>query len=241
MKEYYYQIKGKKSADSMSGFSNWSFPPIFSGKVLAEDKKEAKMLIDDAYGKKFPLRVLSKDLDSNEFLLNIEEICEGSHINRLFVLNECKRLSCQNTFYVIDKYNDHNCSNKGQSYCSYECQDEDRKIEVYIRNQNEVLSGSANPVIYKITNKTTEMVYIGKTTQVFTLRWYQHFFQHGSCKFHEAIRSSKVTDWLFEIEEAIEIPKDIKSVKDIETLIIDRERFYINKYDSINSGYNTRN
>ncbi|WP_443945585.1 GIY-YIG nuclease family protein [Pedobacter sp. AW1-32] len=239
MAEFYYQIKGKKGKDDY--FGNWTFPPIFSGKVVADDKKKAKLLIDAEYGKQFPLRVLQKDLDSNEFLLNIDEIKPDSHISRLFELNTCKRPSCNNTFYVIDKYNDHNCGNKGQTYCSYECQDEDRQIQAYIRNQNEVLSGTASPVIYKITNKITSLCYIGKTTQVFTLRWYQHFFQHGSCKFHLAIRSSKVTDWTFEIIEIVEIPNDIKTVKEIEQLISTREKHHIKENNSVMNGYNSIN
>lgn len=235
--EYYYQIKGKANKDYEYATSqNWSFPPIFSGKVEANNRKQAKEMICELYEKQFPTRVLQKDLDSNEFLLSIEDMKDGTHFHRLFELRTC---TCGNTFYIIDKYNDRNCHDKGAEFCSMECKDNARAMERFIRNQNEVLSGSASPVIYKITNKITNKVYIGKTTQVFTLRWYQHFFQHGSCKFHDAIRNSKVTDWLFEIIEIVIIPEHIKKVSEVEPLIIERERHWINEYNSIAEGYNT--
>src|ERR1035437_9000511 len=100
-KSFYYQIKGKlgePQAGFYGGSSNWSFPPIFSGKVEAADKKEAKIKIEEEYQKKFQIRDLAKDLDSNEFLLKIDEIKEGSHYSQLFELQKCKQ--CDNTFYV---------------------------------------------------------------------------------------------------------------------------------------------
>ena len=240
IKEFYYQIKGKLSIPESNGWgiSNWGFPPIFCGKISAINKKKAKELIDEEYGKKFPQRVLQKDLDSNEFLLNIEEIKPGSHIKQLFELQTC--IHCKQTFYVIDKYNDNNCSNKGFDFCSDKCKVDYRGVQEYLRNQNQELSGNNNPIIYKITNKATGQCYIGKTTQVFTLRWYQHFFQMGNCKFHDAIKNSKVCDWVFEVQEIVIIPEDIKTVGDIEKLIIERERYWIEHYNSIENGYNSK-
>ncbi len=135
MPEYYYQIKRKRleSETDYFGTSNWGFPPVFSGKVEAVDKKLAKNIIDEDYGKKFPLRVLSKDIDSNEFLLSIEEIKEGSHIQRLFEKQSCTH--CQNTFYVIDKYNDPNVDNKSFDFCSDKCKSDHRGVQSYLRNQ----------------------------------------------------------------------------------------------------------
>lgn len=239
MPEFYYQIKAKRSPedDNFCGLSNWKFPPVYSGKVSAADKKSAKIIIDEEYGKIFPLRVLAKDIDSNEFLLNIEEIKEGSHTARLFEKQTC--IQCENTFYVIDKYNDPNVDNKSFYYCSDKCKTDHNGVRNYLINQSQELSGNSNPVIYRITNKISGMSYIGKTNQVFTLRWYQHFFQIGNCKFHEAIKNSKVSDWIFEIQEIIIIPENIKTVAEIEKLIIEREKFWINEYNSIENGYNT--
>lgn len=243
MKEFYYQIKGKKGEEDLSGF-NWVFPPIFTGKVVAKDKKEAKEVINEEYGKKFPLRVLRDDLESNEFLLSIEEIKPDSHISKLFELQKCEQ--CENTFYVIDKYNDANCRNKGFTFCSEKCREDNGKVAQFRRMDQGALIDGAVPVIYKITNKITGKVYIGKTSQVFTLRWYQHFFQYGTNKFHDAIKNSKFTDWMFEIEEIVVFPDHIKEQKSIynymndrEKYILERERYWINHYNSIDEGYNS--
>lgn len=240
MKDFYYQIKGKIGEPEeglYGGTQNWTFPPIFVGKVTAPDKKEAKRMIDEEYGKVFPLRVLSKDLDSNEFLLSIEEIKEGSRTQRLFEKQTC--LHCSGSFYIADNYNNHNETYKGSEFCSDRCKSEAKGVRDALYSQNIELKGNSNPVIYKITNKDDNWCYIGKTNQVFTLRWYQHFFQGGDCKFHAARRNSKLSDWVFEIIEIIHIPEDIKTVSDIGKLIIDRERFWINHYNSIVTGYNS--
>jgi hypothetical protein len=243
-KSFYYQIKGKSNigndiVDSYWGGQNWVFPSIFSGKVEAENKKEAKILIEEEYDKIFPLRVLKKDLESNEFLLSIEEIKEGSHIWKLFELKTC--LNCGETFYMIDKYNDHNTSYKGHEFCSYDCKEEQNNIRRMLSYENNNISGNQYPIIYKITNKNNNLCYIGKTTQVFTLRWYQHFFQSGNCKFHNAIKESKFIDWTFEVIELVKIPENIKRLAEIENIIFERERHWINYYDSINNGYNSKN
>lgn len=244
MKEFYYQIKGKRGSNDQIGFSHWVFPPIFSGKVSAADKKQARELINEEYGKVFPVRVLHKDIESNDFLLSIEEIKEDSHLQKLFEPQKCEQ--CGNTFYVIDKYNDHNCRNKGYTFCSDVCKEENGKMSQFGKMNEDLFNKSSIPVIYKITNKLTGLIYIGKTTQVFTLRWYQHFFQGGSNKFHEAIRKSKISDWIFEIHEIIVFPENLKEDKDYRTyladrekFIIERERYWINYFNTIENGYNS--
>lgn len=252
MKEYYYQIKGRKGLGDDTMF-NWTFPPIFSGKVSAKDKTEAKEIICKDYEKVFPLRVLRKDIDSNEFLLDIQEIKEDSHIARLFEPQICEQ--CGTTFYVIDKYNDFNTKNKGFTFCSDSCKNDNSKLYQFTNLDNDGLIGGSIPVIYKITNKSTGMVYIGKTTQVFTLRWYQHFFHLGKNKFHEAIKNSNLSEWMFEIQEVIQYPQYITEglknkisdggmnkyqlKEEMDKFIVERERYWINYFDSINHGYNS--
>jgi len=244
MKEFYYQIKGKRAKKDRNsglynGISNWTFPPIFSGKVEAETKEEANEKINALYGKKFPRRVAKKDLKSNEFLLHIEEIKEGSHLSRLFQENKCEH--CQRPYRIIDKYNDSHCDYKGFGYCSNHCRQQAYQVQQYKRREmeNNGMGGTRAPVIYKITNRNTSQVYIGKTNQVFTLRWYQHFFQSENTKFHKAINSTKVTEWLFEIIEIVSIPDELKADMDIQKYIVSREMHWINHYNSINNGYNT--
>lgn len=230
MKEFYYQIKGKSDVGE---YGNWAWPPIFSGKVEAEDKKAAKLLIEEDYGREFPLRVLVKDLDSNEFLLHIKEIKEDDHhTKRLFDVKTCKQ--CGNQFKMIEKYIINNPGG-GYGFCRRECLKEHDLVNAYTSS----VEGYSPPVIYKITNKATGMCYIGKTRQVFTLRWYQHFFQSCGTKFHKAIRESKITDWIFEVIEAVNVPEELKSMEEIDRFIESREKEYILSFNSIENGYNT--
>lgn len=227
MKEFYYQIKGKSGE---GGWGKWSFPPIFTGKVSADSKKEAKKAVEDEYGKKFPLRVLTKDLDSNEFLLKIEEISD--YTARLFEDQSCEQ--CGKVFRRIDLYNDSNSSYKGYDFCSDKCKSEMRQVK-YLKG----IKGGQLPVIYQITNSKTGKSYIGKTTQVFTLRWYQHFFHGDTCKFHQAIEESELEDWSFQIVETVVVPDDIKKLDDGVDFVSSREKFWIDKIDSIQNGYNS--
>lgn len=236
--EWYYQIKGKLR-EPVSGFygndQNWLFPPIFSGKVDADSKKEAHKKINEEYGRAFPLRVLKSDLESNEFLLNIREITDD-RTRGLFALRNCTH--CDISFRQIDSYNS-NSDYFGPDFCCYSCKRSHTEIQQFIDTNNNELGGIHPPVIYRVTNKITGHVYIGKTTQAFTLRWYQHFYQGGSTKFHLAIKSSKISDWTFEVLEKIHIPEDIKSKSDIEKLIFQREKHWIGHHDSIINGYNS--
>lgn len=229
MVDFYYQIKGKEGEKSDMGysFSNWSFPPIFSGKVSANDKKEAKKIIEEEYGKRFPLRVLLKDLDSNDFLLKITDMEKHPYLKALFEEMECTE--CKNKFRRIDLYNDRNVHYKGTEYCSDSCKD-----KAYERNRLEINDSMFNeagnvPVIYKITNRITNKCYIGQTVQSFTLRWWQHIkWGKSDCKFHNAMKNSKLTDWLFEVIDIVSKDK-----------LDEKEAYYIKKFNSINKGYNT--
>lgn len=234
-KYYYYQIKGKTG--DKDGWSNWTFPPIYSGRIKAENKIEAKKMIEQNYNKHFPLRVLNKDLDSNEFLLKIEDMTNNNYLIKLFEYNECKNEECKKKFRRIDLYNDTNVKTKGMDYCSDKCREIEReKYEIErIKNFNNPEMDNPNgfyniPVIYKITNKNNNMCYIGQTTQSFTLRWWQHIkWGESDCKFHKAIQKGKLTDWLFEIIEVVEN----------RYCLDERESYYIKQFDSINKGYNT--
>jgi GIY-YIG catalytic domain len=230
MLDYYYQIKAQSIEHGR--FSNWAFPPLFSGKVTAENKKAAKLLIEEEYGRKFPLRVLEKDLANEHYLLNIQEIKDDDERTKgLFELREC--MQCGLNFRTIDLYNDHNEIYKGREYCGHRCRELHRLEN--IGDQGEGWGRKSRPMIYQITNLATGLSYIGKTTQVFTLRWYQHFYQGGSCKFHQAIKTSKAEDWEFRILETAVAPEGT----DKNQYLLDRERYWIEKLDTIDNGYNS--
>jgi hypothetical protein len=234
MKSFLYQIKGKNNDSYMS---NWAWPPIWTDKVEANTAKEAKEIIEAIYDRKFPLRVLRKDLESNEFLLVIKEITEDDkHTQSLFIQHTCEQ--CAGQFRIIEKYQN-GIGGGGSKYCSRDCESEAYKVNKLRVADDNVLNGQHKPVIYKITNKVDNKCYIGKTTQAFTLRWYQHFFQGCGTKFHDCIKLSKLEDWTFEILEVVVIPEEMKKLTDVTKLIFERECFYINQFDSINNGYNT--
>ena len=237
MPQYLYQIKGK-GGDGSDSYSTWLFPPLWTDMIEAKDKKEAKLIVEEEYGRKFPLRVLHEDLASNEFLLVIKEVKENDHHTRkLFEANTCKQCGAQ--FKQIEKYQ---LGNKGGgfSFCSNECSKKHDMDNALPHFNAESYQYNTRPVIYKITNKDTGMCYIGKTCQVFTLRWYQHFFQASDTKFHRAIKESKPTDWVFEVVETVIIPDEIKfNSKEANDLIFKREMLYINLNDSIKNGYNS--
>jgi hypothetical protein len=264
MPEYYFQIKGRKhprckcrdikkiiqngreidlDADIMGwGISNWQWPPLFSGKVEAVDRKEAKIKVNDLYSVQFPVRVLKKDLESHEFLLHLQELRPlpyDGYLHSIFEERKCAREECKNTFKVIDKYNLDSYCDGGSSYCSKLCD----KLDAQKREQYKVehyMEDNHAPVIYKITNKNNlNKCYIGQTTQAFTLRWYQHFFQPSDTLFHKEIKGSNVTDWIFEIVEIINVPNNMDN-KERKKHIDDREKYYIELYKAKEEGYNSK-
>ena len=155
MKDFFYQIKGKDTTSY--GLSQWAFPPLFSGKVEAADRKEARKKVEEEYGRVFPLRVLKEDAEKEHYLLNITEIKPGSHIARLFEDRECGY--CENAYRIIDKYNTVNAG--GPEFCSEECKKEHYRTESIMMSE---FGTRSQPCIYKITHKMTGLCYVGKTT-----------------------------------------------------------------------------
>jgi hypothetical protein len=258
MPEYYFQIKGRRHPECKTrgqieediddtgwGLSNWSWPPLFSGKVDAKDRLEARSKINELYNIKFPVRVLKKDLSNpaNEFILHLQELRPlpyDSHIRSLFEEKMCSREGCKATFKVVDKYNMRIYNEGGMGYCSKLCEDLDRQKRFEIRAEH-YMEDNHGPVIYKITNKKdNNKCYIGQTTQAFTLRWYQHFYQPSNTPFHNIIKSFNITDWIFEIVEDVKVPDDCLTKEQRKKYIDDREKYYIELYKAKEKGYNSK-
>ena len=210
-----------------------------------ENAYRAGALTEEDYQKKFPLRVLKKDLESNEFLLSISEVEGKPQYERLLVVHKCE--DCEAEFTLLDKFQLNNC--RGWTSQCIECANKPRE-QVKIPegcDDDYYYAGDQPPVIYKITNKLTGKCYIGKTLRSFTLRWYEHFFQGTGPKFEEAINGSKYSDWTFEVLEVVDIKKPDNSFlaegdrEMRERNMSEREQFYIDKYDSIKNGYNCFN
>lgn len=233
-KDWYYQVKSRKTEDDGCP-GNWNWPPVHSGMVQAFDKKEAKRLVDEEYGRVFPQRVTKKNLEQHDYLLNIREVPpDDDRTRELFKYRACKQ--CDTRFAQIDLYNDPFERYKGNEFCSFQCKSEhDEQNRVF---SFRAMDGVRNPVIYRIRNTKTGQSYIGKTTQPFTLRWYQHFFHGNGCKFHNAIHESAIEDWEFSVVERVVAPKGSLATE-VERLLCFAENAWIEKLDTINNGYNT--
>ena len=85
-------------------------------------------------------------------------------------------------------------------------------------------------IIYKATSQTTNKSYIGASTKILETRKSQHIklaLRNPKNHFHNAINKYKPKDFIWEILELCTK----------ETLYI-REKYYIDLYDSYNTGYN---
>ncbi|KPA86962.1 putative endonuclease [Pseudomonas asplenii] len=231
MTKFYYQIKGRQQYDEDE--FGWAWPPVFSGMVEAEDRKAAKAQIEELYERQFPVRVLKKDIEQHAYLLHIQELTErDTYILKRFEDTPCKE--CGTVFKLIDKYNDPNTETNSPDYCSEACKQaaRDRDLSEF-RLANEGLSP---PVIYQVRQKSTGRVYVGQTTQPFTLRWWQHLSKPSECKFHTALGSTDITDWDFSVLEVIVYPDECK---DRAAYITQREAYWVDTLSAVDTGFNT--
>lgn len=233
MSKFYYQIKGRRPATDAYVTDRWAWPPIFSGMVEADSRKEARALVDDLYERQFPMRVMAKDMAANEYLLHIQQVSEtDTYILKRFQDTACKE--CGVVFKLIDKYNDPNTETPSHDYCTEECKKAARGRE--LSEFRLVSEGLAPPVIYQVRQKSTGRVYVGQTTQAFTLRWWQHLSNPSACKFHTALKSTDITDWEFSVIEVITYPENCK---DRAAYITQREGHWIVALSAADVGFNT--
>lgn len=229
MGKFYFQIKGK-GADN-----NWQWPPLESGLVESDNSKSARKEIEEMFGMKMPGGRLKNEADKQQLLLSIIDTDNKPYLLTRFETKRCA--VCQIEFTLNDKYM---LSRGGSSaYCSSECDKKMRSDQDVLYGANFDFDGIHEAVVYKITNKATGLCYIGKTTQAFTLRWYQHFYQgsHGA-KFYEARKQYDVTNWTFEVIEIIPVPKGA-SRDEKKRFILRCESYWMNQYDSVKNGYNS--
>lgn len=205
-----------------------------------QDWQEAFVDIVEAVDKKTVLDNLKKELDphiaekltaKNKGVLNYRAfVVELSPHWEMHWLSERTCKQCSTAYTLLQKKQHGEYAN--YEYCSASCRNVSRKDTDFGAYANSYASSNFEPCIYKITNKQTNQVYIGQTIRCFTLRWYEHFFQSGDSKFHQAIKLSKPSDWIFEVLETLPIESTKEEINN-------REMHYINLYDSINNGYNT--
>lgn len=212
-----------KNTASEYSIDRWE--KIWCDVVEAQDKKDAKRIVQSDNDAFVAEKVSAKTKGPVDYRIFITELTPSWEVHWLKVRN-CS--VCKNTYTLLQakQMGDHS----SPEFCSPTCQRFTRRETEF----GDYTAGYQNhrPCIYKITNKNDGMVYIGQTTQCFTLRWYQHFFQSGEAKFHTAVKASKPTDWTFEVIEII-------YEDEFKNLLNQREQYWINHYDSIEAGYNS--
>lgn len=232
MSKFYYQIKGRQPAGPHRE-AEWAWPPVFSGMVEAENRKDAKAQIEELYERQFPMRVLRKDIEVHAYLLHIQELGENdTYLLRRFQDTPCKE--CGTVFKLIDKYNDPHTETKSHDYCTEACQSAAK-----FRDLSEfrlASEGRSPPVIYQVRQKSSGMAYVGQTTQPFTLRWWQHLSNPTGCKFHAALKSTDITDWDFCVLEVIAYPD---GCTDRAAYITAREAHWVDALAAVDAGFNT--
>jgi hypothetical protein len=159
-------------------------------------------------------------------------VLPGTYLLRRFEDTACKE--CGMVFKLIDKYNDPNTETTSHGHCTEACKQAARFRDVQeFRLVNE---GRSPAVIYQVRQKSTGRVYVGQTTQPFTLRWWQHLSNPTNCKFHSALGSSNITDWEFSVIEVIVYPEGCTNRA---TYITQREGHWIEALSAVDIGFNT--
>lgn len=98
------------------------------------------------------------------------------------------------------------------------------------------------PVIYAMYNRQFGKVYIGQTVNRPTDRWRYHLDLHSGMgfKIKQAVRDSKLTDWVFAVIDEVTFPADVTSAEDRAHFLNFIENQYIDLYDSLEYGYNSK-
>lgn len=85
-------------------------------------------------------------------------------------------------------------------------------------------------IIYIITNKVNSKVYIGQTRKALSERMRHHFSKYETCtKLKKAIEQYGKDNFIYNVLELVSYSK-----------LNDREAFYIERYNSIENGYNIK-
>lgn len=220
--KFFYQLKVESKKEY---YSEWEV--VWFDVIEAESKAEAKKIIEIDHGAVIAEKVTKKSpkkIDYRVFITELTPSWEQFWLKE----NECK--CCGKSYTVLESRKNMETS-ANPDVCSNNCYSQIRRLSNFDNYSSGY--GNHNPCIYRIFNKVTGMSYVGQTTQCFTLRWYQHFFQPSETKFHESVKTSKPTDWTFEVLEVIE---GMSFKKDIDN----REQFWIEYFNSIENGYNSK-
>jgi hypothetical protein len=158
MKTFYCIIKHRKD-------DIWF--DLIKDNIQAENKIEAREKVKQEFEIDIPMRLKLSDVKPGDLLLKLYEH-DGKYFSQDF-FEEKDCIVCQKKYTMTEKYN------LIGRFGNYECCSEKCQDKIYIEKQlaYEYMSAN-NPVIYKITQISTNQCYIGKTEREFTLRWWEH-------------------------------------------------------------------
>lgn len=188
-----------------------------------DGKNEVKKKLIEDYPEFFPSgKVFQKRKDGELVYCLIYELDEywDKYWNQV--------IECPNCGAKTTKIQKANMDGWHLDFCSEKCKKEYERTHEF---HNEKIY-ECDIYIYKITQKSTGKCYVGKTTNHFIWRWWQHLKANTGTKFHEAIKDIRTDDLMFEVLEIL--PKDTDN-----KAVLLKESEYIKKYNSIDNGFNT--
>lgn len=199
---------------------------LYIGYVEATDKKEAKAKMNYEFQENLREKFSEQARAEGQFKIYLVP-SDPRYENFFLPLRKCT--VCSQEYQILQQINLGE-SGANQQLCSNDCRRSRRPVlpDYFDTHGN----GQEKPCIYKITNIKTGQSYIGKTTQPFTLRWYQHFFHPSETKFHQAIQEFSIVDWSFQVVEVMEM-------RTPEEDILKREQFWIDHFKTLTDGYNS--
>lgn len=219
--------------------------------IYAKDKKEVKEILLERYPQFFPTnKIYEKETkDTAQFFyvliyplskyeiddLNSEswecygcgQIHENKYISRPKTYHKIgeQYLFCPNNdYYHPEKYSSEN-ANRCLKLFHGKIGDSE-----FPDDMNYVKVDSLN-YIYKVTEKDTGRCYIGKTKNEPFFRWWNHL-RHSRSPFGVYLRNTTLDKWTFEV---LEIIPALYSNSEI----LAKESEYIQKFNSIENGFNT--
>lgn len=229
----------KSIRDDAEGYNGFGSINIVTEKLIeAEDKKGVKKYLLDKYPQFFPTnKVYEKETkDKAQFFYVVIYPLYNYEIEQLDKSWKCEYCGQEysNTYenkpFQKDRlYKDLKFCRSEENHC-FESYKNDKNKGIEMPDDEHFIKENSPNSIYKITEKSTNKCYIGKTRNAPFFRWWNHL-THSCSPFGSYLRGTKLTDWTFEVIE--ELPSDID---DSEVFKI--ETSYMHKFDSINNGFN---
>lgn len=237
MSEYYFFYCIKEKCDDL--LENVLFKDVL--KIQEDDEKEARKKAKSIIFNKHPEIPKSfRKTTGKYFYLTKTDKYQYIEIDNF----ECKLCGKKHNYKGIKN------SYIQEGFCSFECKKRylqikkqifENELIKYLDEDNQNINNfisyhSSNQIgyIYLITNKVTNKVYVGQTTQEPVFRWWQHL------KNKEKFDRKSICDLKFEVIEKIDIGK--QDYSELKRVLFEKEDYYIHKYNSLKpNGYNEIN